>query len=158
MDRKTISFVMLFVIATSASIITHSFLPLIITGLIVAFALLLRKIIIILMSKNVKKAFKEALKASGNAVKKVFDVIKKISKKLEKNDVFYLILSILSIFFGSLWYLGLGLSIPTLIRSIRKIKENGSVLAKITTIFSIIGIVWTVYLYITFIWLIIVFM
>lgn len=57
------------------------------------------------------------------------------------SDIIVLIASIVSIIFGAYWYLALTFGILSLIYSISSIKERGNVLAKVSTVFSILGIV-----------------
>lgn len=71
------------------------------------------------------------------------------------SDIICLIASIVSVFFGTFWYIALTFSILPLIYSISSIRNRGNVLAKITTVFSIWGIVNCAMIYISTIMLII---
>lgn len=79
-------------------------------------------------------------------------------KKIKFNlasDIICLIASIVSIFFGTFWYIALAFSILPLIYAISSIRERGNILAKITTVFSILGIVNCAMIYISLIMIII---
>lgn len=62
-------------------------------------------------------------------------------------DVVCLVGSVVSIMFCTIWYISLALSICSLIYSIKSIRTRGNVLAKVTTVFSIIGLVACVFIY-----------
>lgn len=62
-------------------------------------------------------------------------------------DVVCLVCSIASIMFSTIWYISLALSICSLIYSIKSIKTRGNVLAKVTTVFAIIGLVSCIFVY-----------
>lgn len=129
MKKETISFIMLIVIAFSAAILTDS-----IWTLLGIFALLA---IIFGISKAIKYAKQDKEKA------------------IIVRDIMTLIVSIVSVFVGTIWYLALTLGIVTLILSLKRIRESGAVIAKVSTSFSIVGIVNSVFIYITTIMIII---
>lgn len=123
MKKETISYIMLFVIAVSSSILTSSIWTLIlILGL---FGIIF-------------------------GIAKVIKICKNNDEKgIKAREIVCLVASILSIFFGTIWYLALILSIVPLVLSIKRIRKNGSTIAKVTTSFSIVGIVNCVFWYVT---------
>lgn len=123
MKKETISYIMLFVIAISSSILTSSIWTLIlILGL---FGIIF-------------------------GIAKVIKICKNNDEKgIKAREIVCLVASILSIFFGTIWYLALILSIVPLVLSIKRIRKNGSTIAKVTTSFSIVGIVNCVFWYVT---------
>lgn len=130
MKKETISFIMLIVIAFSAAILTDS-----IWTLLGVFALLA---VIFGIDKAIKYAKQDKEKA------------------IIVRDIMTLIVSIVSVFVGTIWYLALTLGIVTLILSLKRIRESGAVIAKVSTSFSIVGIVNCVFIYITTIMIIII--
>lgn len=122
MKKETISYIMLFVIAYSAAILTGSFWTLILIGVLFGAIFGIAKIIKI-AQKNDKKG-------------------------ILARDIMCLISAIASILLGTIWYLALIMSILPLILSIKRIREDGSTLAKVTTSFSIVGIVNFVFIYV----------
>lgn len=71
-----------------------------------------------------------------------------VSRRVFK-DVVCLVGSIVSIMFCTIWYISLTLSICSLVYSIKSIKTRGNALAKVTTVFSIIGMVACALVYIS---------
>ena len=130
MNKETMSYIMLFVIAVSAAILTSSLLT---------FALVIG---IFALVFGIVKVIKYVRGKRGDLS--------------HTRDILCLIASILSIFIVGFWYLALPMAITTLVLSLKRIKESGSVLAKTTTSFSIIGIVNCVFWYVSAIMLIIV--
>lgn len=129
MKKETISFIMLIVIAFSAAILTSSIWTLL--GIFVLLAVIF----------GVAKAIKYAKQDKEKAI-----IVR---------DVMTLIVAIVSVFVGSIWYLALTLGITTLVLSLKRIRESGITIAKVATSFSIIGIVNCVFIYITTIMIII---
>ena len=121
----------LLIIGILISIISHNILPLIV---MVVGIIIISLIGVILSLKNNKN----------------------VDRKYLKSDIIFLIVAILSFFTSTIWYLTLILATLSLIYSIRRIKEDGSTIAKVATSFSIVGIVNCALIYISIIMIIIV--
>ena len=121
----------LLIIGILISIISHNILPLIV---MIVGIIIISLIGVILSLKNNKN----------------------VDRKYLKSDIIFLIVAILSFFTSTIWYLTLILATLSLIYSIRRIKEDGSTIAKVATSFSIVGIVNCALIYISIIMIIIV--
>lgn len=129
--KKVLIALGLLIIGILISIISHNILPLIV---MVVGIIIISLIGVILSLKNNKN----------------------VDRKYLKSDIIFLIVAILSVFTSTIWYLTLILATLSLIYSIRRIKEDGSTIAKVATSFSIVGIVNCALIYISIIMIIIV--
>lgn len=129
--KKVLIALGLLIIGILISIISHNILPLIV---MVVGIIIISLIGVILSLKNNKN----------------------VDRKYLKSDIIFLIVAILSFFTSTIWYLTLILATLSLIYSIRRIKEDGSTIAKVATSFSIVGIVNCALIYISIIMIIIV--
>ena len=83
-----------------------------------------------------------------NILYKIKNYLKKID--LTKiNDIVMLIMAIFSVILGYFWYIAIPLAVLTLIASIKKIKEIGNTLPKVSMVFSVISIVHCIMVYIS---------
>lgn len=129
--KKVLIALGLLIIGILISIISHNILPLIV---MIVGIIIISLIGVILSLKNNKN----------------------VDRKYLKSDIIFLIVAILSLFTSTIWYLTLILATLSLIYSIRRIKEDGSTIAKVATSFSIVGIVNCALIYISIIMIIIV--
>ena len=121
--RKYIYSAIILVLGFASAVMLRNFLPLLVSII---------GIIVLLVSSFIMKRRKDP----SNDDKKGEDVI-------------WLIIAIISLLTGTIWYVSLILGISSLVFSLKSIRERGSTLAKVSTAFSIVSIAICATIYIT---------